>query len=137
MKKIYISLSLFITLVIIWFGGYISLLGFDIVISSLFRDTLLIAILYFIVIELNMIKLYRKAGIRLVEEFLKERKKYQEKYYKGNERKVKNKLPLLIIYLIFGITGTFACFLLERSWGILFFIFFIGGGVVLIKNNKR
>ncbi|MFD2252752.1 hypothetical protein ACFSJM_00010 [Lactococcus formosensis subsp. bovis] len=87
MKKIYLALISLILLSMIWFVGYTYLLGFDVVISSLFRDTLLIAIVYFIVIALNSIKLYRKSGIKLVEEFFRERKKYQEKYYKNIKSK--------------------------------------------------
>lgn len=49
---------------------------------------------------------------------------------------MKNKLPLFIVYFIAGITGAFACFLLDQLWGILFLIFFVCGGIILLKNKR-
>ncbi|CEF50992.1 hypothetical protein I6H59_03835 [Lactococcus garvieae] len=85
MKKFYIALSLLLLLVIVWFAGYTYLLGFNTVINSLVRDVILITILYFVIIVLTAIKLYKKNGKKAVDEFFKERKKYQEKYYKNNK----------------------------------------------------
>lgn len=83
MKKFYIALILLSMLVVLWFSGYTYLLGFNTVISSLVRDTILITILYFIIIILTAIKLHKKKGKKSVDDFFIERKKYQEKYYKN------------------------------------------------------
>ena len=85
MKKFYIALILLSMLVLVWFSGYTYLLGFNTVISSLVRDTILITILYFIIIILTALKIYKKKGEKAVDDFFTERKKYQEKYYKNSK----------------------------------------------------
>lgn len=86
MKKIYIALTALISIMIFWVLGTVYLLGYREVLSSNLRGAITLILIYLIIVLKNSVRLYKKGGEELVQEFFRERKKYQEKYYNREEK---------------------------------------------------
>lgn len=80
-KKIYMALTALILITSLWLLGTTYLLGLSEVLSGNFRGALSLILIYLIIVLTNAIRLYKKGGIELVQNFFKERKNFQEKYY--------------------------------------------------------